>query len=281
MFKSYTFGQCNTGQNILILGAVHGNETAGSVAQKRIIDEIQQGSIRLKTGRVTFIPVVNELAQIHDKRFIDVDLNRVICACKNPQRHEEKIANELLPFLDTCDVLLDLHSTHCPADVPFAFIDYASPANLEMLSLIPVQTALAGWPEIYRQNTVIQNNCTEEYIHRRNKIGLTVECGYHKAESAIQIARQSILNVLSHYAVIDLTAPKLQRPHVITLDRFIVKKAVGQFEKPYQHLDVIKSGDILARYENGETLVAPFDGFMIMPNPSATLGHEWFYLGHD
>ena len=48
MFNVYRFNGIEKGANILFLGAVHGNEIAGTVAQKEIINQIDQGKIKLK-----------------------------------------------------------------------------------------------------------------------------------------------------------------------------------------------------------------------------------------
>lgn len=108
---------------------------------------------------------------------------------------------------------------------------------------------------------------------------VTVECGYHKAPHAINVARQSILNILAFYNVLDIPTPKTYTPKIITLKSFITKKMTGQFSKKYQHLDPIKQDEVLAVYNNGQQLCAPFDGYIIMPNPNAEIGTEWFYLG--
>lgn len=282
MFKFVTFTAPTPGKHILFLGAVHGNETAGTQAQQKIIQAIKQGQIRLKSGQVTFIPIVNEAAHDQDTRFIDVNLNRVIKQHKNPQNNEEKIANCLTLFLNACDIMLDLHSTHCPKDKPFAFIDYPNKENIELLGLIPVETALAGWPQIYRENAHIDNFSTEEFIHTHHKIGITVECGYHKASDAIQIAYQSILNVLAYYDVIETTEkPILHQPKIIYLDSFTIKKSAGQFVRDFQHLDRLSAGELIATDESGQHIYAPSDGYIIMPNPTALIGAEWFYFGHD
>ena len=279
MFTPYTFTTPNPGKNILILGAVHGNETAGTEAQLKLIEQLRNQEVKLKSGSVTFIPIVNEAANKIDERFVDVNLNRVICHHDTPSNNEERIANALLPFIEKCDILVDLHSTHCPADVPFAFLDYPTPKNLELLSLVPVQTALAGWPEIYKNQPDITNYCTEEYAHTHHKSAITIECGYHKSTDSIQIAHQSILNVLAHFGILDLPQPTKHNPRVVTLHSFVTKTAEGDFSKEYKHLDKITKDEVLAKYKNGQQLRAPFNGYIVMPNPKATLYSEWYYLG--
>ena len=178
MFKSYTFTGQTSGKHILILGAVPGNETAGTLAQQKIIRQIELGELNIISGSVTFVPIVNEAAYNQNCRYIDTNLNRVIKFHQAPQNNEEKIANELIKLIDNCDVMLDLHSTHCPQDKEFAFIDYPTEDNRRLSALVPVQTALSGWPQIYVNHPEITNFCTEEYAHQKDKMGITVECGY-------------------------------------------------------------------------------------------------------
>lgn len=279
MFKKYIFDSNIPGLKCLILGAVHGDETAGTIAQRRIIKQLETGRLNLKSGKVTFIPIVNEAAYRLRARFVDVNLNRVVCFHPTPQNNEEKIADKLTKEIDDCDIMLDLHSTHCPEDKAFAFIDYPQPDNLNLLSVMPVKTALAGWPAIYTGG-VIDNFCTEAYAHIRNKIGITIECGYHHAPQATNIAEQAILNLLSFYHIINAPKPAVQQQRIITLDSFIIKQFSGHLNRNFKHLDKIKSGEILAVYDNGSSLKAPADGYIIMPNPKAVVGTEWFYLGH-
>lgn len=281
MFKTYQFTTTQNGKNILILGAVHGNETAGTIAQLKIIEQLKKQELKLKSGSITFIPIVNEEAHKRDERFVDINLNRVVCHHDTPSNNEEKIANALLPYIEKCDIMLDLHSTHCPKDIPFAFLDYPNEKNLELLSLIPVKTALLGWPQIYKNNTHISNYCTEEYAHTHNKSAITVECGYHKADESIQIAYQSILNMLGHFNILDIPNIKKYTPRQITLHSFITKESEGEFTKDYHHLDRIQDKEVLAQYKNGQQLRAPFNGYIIMPNPTAAIHSEWYYLGRE
>lgn len=280
MFVKYDFSSGKEGLHVLILGGVHGNEVAGSIAQREIIKKIENSELILKSGKVTFIPVVNEPAFNADARFVDINLNRVVCFHQNPKNNEEKIANLLIKEIDNCDIMLDLHSTHCEGDVEFGFIDYPTEKNQELLSLIPVENALAGWPEIYAKNETIADCCTERYAYLHNKSGITVECGYHKSPKAIEVALESILNVLAYYKIVDLPIMKKRKQNIIKLDSFIIKKSDGKLSRNYKHLSEIKKGEVLAYYDNGEKIVAGFDGYMIIPNHNANIGDEWFYLGY-
>ncbi len=279
MFKKYVFQSQNPGYRFLFLGAVHGNETAGTLAQQQIIKMLNEHKLRLIKGSVTFIPVVNEAAHKKDCRFVDVNLNRVVCKHAFPCNNEERIANLLTQEIDNCDIMIDLHSTHCPKDEAFAFIDYPSPDNQKVLSVIPVRYALAGWPAIYAKRADISNFCTESYAHSQGKIGLTVECGYHKSPQSVKIAQNSILNVLASFGCIDMPKPLAQSPEIITLDSYVIKPSEGNLSRSFSHLDYLPQGTTIAQTANGQTFKSSFDGYIIMPNPEANIGSEWFYLG--
>ncbi|MDP2104085.1 MAG: succinylglutamate desuccinylase/aspartoacylase family protein, partial [Candidatus Gracilibacteria bacterium] len=66
------------GIHILFFGAIHGNEVCGPKALDEIIQDFETHKIELKSGKVTFVPICNKMAHDEGKRYIDVNLNRVI-----------------------------------------------------------------------------------------------------------------------------------------------------------------------------------------------------------
>ena len=65
------------------------------------------------------------------------------------------------------------------------------------------------------------------------------------------------------------------------LQSYITKKRDGQLCKNYKHLDFVKKGEEIAKYNDGETLVSPSDCFILLPNLNAEIGAEWYYLGSE
>ena len=53
MIEKHEFKGEHDGLSLLVLAAVHGNETAGTQACRRIIDEIERGALALKNGKMT------------------------------------------------------------------------------------------------------------------------------------------------------------------------------------------------------------------------------------
>lgn len=279
MINKFEFSAKEKGLNILILGAIHGNETAGPKAISRLIDEINNGKIILQKGSLVLVPVCNIEANIKDVRSIDENLNRVITEHKNPTTYEQKIANEICPLIKNCDIMLDLHSTHCQGDVPFAFCDYPSVENGKLIDVLPVKYVLEGWPQIYDGQGEINDFSTERYAHECGNVGTTLECGYHKAEDAGNVAYQAIINMLNKFGLIETVEVKsFEKTHIL-MKNYVIKKREGQLCKNFKHLDVIKKGELIARYDDGEELFAIDDGFILLPNLNAEIGTEWYYFG--
>ena len=67
-FKSVAYAAVAPGPRLIVLGAVHGNETCGTRGIGRALAEIDAGRLVLARGRVTFVPVTNPLAYANGRR---------------------------------------------------------------------------------------------------------------------------------------------------------------------------------------------------------------------
>jgi predicted deacylase len=158
-FKSVTYQALNPGNNLIVLGAVHGNEVCGTQAIARVMAEIDQGKIILRQGKITFVPITNPLAYAKKERSGDRNLNRNLFPTSTPQDFEDHIANWLCPLLAQHDVLLDLHSFHTPG-LPMVMIGPENNSgSLEAFKFAEQENALAlrlgvnrfvdGWLDTY------------------------------------------------------------------------------------------------------------------------------------
>ena len=120
-FESVAFSGREPGTRLIVTGAVHGNETCGTVAIRRVMDEIRDGAIEIVRGRVTFVPVANAMAYAKRERAGDRNLNRNLNPTRTPKDFEDHVANWLCPLLASHDALLDLHSTRGQSE-PFALV---------------------------------------------------------------------------------------------------------------------------------------------------------------
>lgn len=279
MIEKYEFDSGVKGTHLLVLAAVHGNETAGTNALKRLLGEIKRGEIVLKAGKLAAVPVCNPEAYRRDVRQIEENLNRVMKEHIEPQTYEQRLANEICLLIKNCDVLLDLHSTHCEGDVPFAFCDYPSEATKKLIDGLNVDYVLEGWPEIYAGQGEIQDFSTERCAHDYGKAGTTVECGYHKSAAAVELAYSAIISTLSQFGMIERGEAVTNLKKHILMKNYVVKRREGQLCKNYKHLDRVKKGEVIARYDDGEVLTAPAEGYILLPNLKAEVGAEWYYFG--
>ncbi len=128
LISHYTFTGLSDGPVLIVLGAIHGDETCGPVAIKKIMHKIDDGSIVLKSGTLRCVPVCNPRAYEGGVRYAEDNLNRIFRKSEDPQTYEARLANELCELVDKADVLLDIHSSHAPAPVNL-FVDYPTPEN--------------------------------------------------------------------------------------------------------------------------------------------------------
>ena len=185
------------GPKLIILGAVHGNETCGTEALQRLEREIESGEVCIEQGTLTMVPITNPLAFQLERRHGDRNLNRNMRVSDNPQDFEDSICNVLCPILEQHDVLLDLHSFQAPG-IPFALIGASNnTGDLEPIALAKQEEGLAlrlgadrfveGWLETYAQGVrdrqargveahVDYGVGTTETMRRSGGIAVTLEC---------------------------------------------------------------------------------------------------------
>ena len=307
-FESVHFATTTPGTRLIVTGAVHGNETCGSVAIRRVLSEIEAGQIGIVAGAVTFVPVTNPLAYQRRQREGDRNLNRRLAPTDAPREFEDHVANWLCPLLAQHDALLDLHSFRTPGE-PFALVGpennagalepFAHAAREQALVLrLGVRRIVDGWLSTYaagveqrRARRLREGDAaadlhadygvgTTEYMRRGGGWACTLECGQHDDPGAQDVAYQAILNTLAHLRLIDAPDPAPARD-VEALRLFEVvdrHHADDQFARPWQSFDAVRAGELIATRHDGSVLHAQADGRIVFPNPSAEPGKEWFYL---
>ena len=307
-FKSIAYAGPSAGVRLVLLGAVHGNETCGTQAIARIADEIDRGVIRLVAGRLTLVPVTNGLAYARRQRAGDRNLNRKLAPTEAPREFEDHVANWLCPLLAGHEVLLDLHSFSAPG-VPFVFLgprDNAGPvepfgrAALEdALALrLGVGRAVDGWLSTYaagvarrREQAALFPGAsldldprygigTTEYMRSTGGAALTLECGQHDEAKAPGVAYRAIVATLAHLRLIEAPDPPVADDlEALSLVEVIDKLHDGDaFDRAWTSFDAVRAGERIGTRADGAAVVAPFDARIVFPNPGAAAGHEWFYL---
>lgn len=307
-FESIEFSAITPGPRLIVTGAVHGNETCGTVAIRRVLDDIGHGRLAVTAGTVTFVPVTNPLAYQRRQRQGDRNLNRRLAPTAEPREFEDHVANWLCPLLARHDVLLDLHSFHTPGE-PFVMVGpedntgtlepFAHAAREQALAVrLGVRRIVDGWLETYatgvkRRSAQHAGDApvgldldpdygigTTEYMRRQGGWAFTLECGQHEEPRAPEVAYGAILNTLAHLQLIDAPAPPVATG-VEALRLFDVVDKVhadDSFSRAWASFDVVRAGDLIGTRHDGTPMRAETDGRIVFPNPAAMPGQEWFYL---
>jgi len=309
-FKSVAYAAAAPGPRLIVLGAVHGNETCGTKWIERVIAEIDAGRIALSAGRVTFVPVTNPLAYANQRRTGDRNLNRKLTPTDTPREFEDHVANWLCPLLAEHEVLLDLHSFTAPG-VPFVFMgpaDNAGPiepydraAREEALAeRLGVGRAVDGWLTTYAGGVARRQAHaarfpeatldldprygigTTEYMRSIGGNALTLECGQHEDPAAPDVAYRAIVNTLAHLRLTEAPDPPPAPMECLSLSEVVDRLHPDDaFAQAWRSFDPVAEGQTIGTRHDGSVLVAPFSGFIVFPNPAAEPGHEWFYLAQS
>lgn len=299
------------GPRLIVLGAVHGNETCGTQALQGLLEAFDAGQLRLRRGQLTVVPVTNALAHARHAREGDRNLNRKLVPPAIPQDFEDRVARVLCPLLQAHDVLLDLHSFHT-AGAPFVMVGpHDNNGDLEPFAHAQEEAALAaalgpallveGWLETYargverrRAAAVVLGRAapdpqfgvgTTEYIRACGGYGVTLECGQHDDPRAPEVARLAVLRTLRLLDMLDVqdgeTEP-LQAPVQHTLmclfDVIDCEHVGDHFTRDWSSFDPVQAGEVIGHRDDGRPVVAQTDGWIVFPNPRAQVGQEWFYL---
>jgi predicted deacylase len=294
------------GLQLIVTGAVHGNETAGTQGIRRVLNEIDHGEIEITRGTVTFVPVCNPLAYNQQRRMGDRNLNRRLQPTATPQDNEDRIANVLCPLLAAHDVLLDLHSFRSPGR-PFVMRGPAdNDADLEPFAHAAAEAQLAahvgpnrvveGWMQAYADGVARRKARgltpgavhedpsygvgTTEYMRSQGGYGITLECGQHEDPEGEEVSYTAIRQTLALLGLADLPLMPPARPfECLRLAEVIDRHAeADRFVKTWTSFDPLAEGELIAVRADGAELRAPKAGYIVFPDVGALPGHEWFYL---
>jgi uncharacterized protein len=303
MLRAHHFAGFAAGPKLIVLGAVHGNETAGTRGILRVLGELDGGRWRVERGSLTLVPVTNPLAYDKGTRMGERNLNRRLLPTAAPRAYEDHIANTLCPWLAAHDVLLDLHSFRSPGQ-PFVM---RGPANnrgaLEPFVHAAAEGRLAehvgparivdGWMSAYAQGAARRRARglledadpsygigTTETMRAQGGYGVTLECGQHDDPAGPEVAYRAIRQAVALLGLADLpllppAAPLERLSLVAVIDR---EHQNDRFAKTWTSFDVLKAGDLIATRHDGTPVRAEHDGHIVFPDPNALPGHEWFYM---
>ncbi len=307
--RAHCFRALAPGPRLIVLGAVHGNETCGTRAIERAVAAFDAGDLVLRRGSLTLVPITNPLAYNQQRRNGDRNLNRNLAPNATPQDFEDRIANVLCPLLAEHDVLLDLHSFQStgepfvmlgPVDNTATLEPFAHAADEQALALrLGPRRIVEGWLTTYAagvQRRLARTAATDraqllstdprygvgttEYMRSQGGYALTLECGQHHDPQAPEVAWQAIQRTLAHLQLVDAPAPiPTTGIEFLRLTEVVDRLHAGDsLCRAWSSYDPVETGQTIGTRHDGTPVVAPADGFVVFPNASAVAGNEWFYF---
>ena len=304
-FKSINYTGLGQGPRLIVTGAVHGNETCGTRAITRVMEQIDRGELVIARGSVTFVPITNPLAYRLEQRAGHRNLNRNLFPNPDPQDFEDQVANWLCPLLAQHDVLLDLHSFNADSE-PFVMVGpQNNDGTLQPFAHADKERALAkrlgvrrfvdGWLATYgagvqrrlsdasQLQTVLRYGVgTTEFMRSTGGYALTLECGQHRDPQAPEVGYRAIVNTLAHLGLIDAAPPTpVAAADIEALSMVVVhdKLADGDsFARTWRSFDPVSVGTVIGTRADGSAVLSELDGRILFPDVNAKPNNEWYYL---
>ena len=278
------------GPHVMITAVVHGNELCGAIA----LDWLFRQGVRPVRGKLSlgFMNVAAYHAYTPksptESRFVDEDFNRLwTAAVLDGERKSAELerARQVRPWIDTVDLLLDIHSMQ----------NKTTP--LMMAGPLPKGRALAktvGIPaDVVSDAGHAAGRRMRDYEGFSDpaspKNALLVECGQHWEAEAAPRAIETAIRFLRATGAVDAAfgaeflatrpAPETQRfievtgPVTIKTDRF-------RFAGDYLGMEVIEKAGTVIGHDGDEPIATPYDDcVLIMPSRRLTQGASAVRLG--
>ncbi len=255
------------GPTSIILAGVHGNETCGVEALRKILSSLQ-----IEKGHVLF-GYGNPHAIETNQRFTETNLNRMfkseeMLSNKEKTSYEYGRAQFLKKYLNQADALLDIHASTTPGSKPFIICE----ANADEISkYLPVDIIVSGFDKV-------EPGGTDYYMNSIGKIGICIECGYLDDPQTVQVAEEAVIAFLKACGHIsnDLT-PKKQS-YICMYDIYLTKTEKFTLSKPFDDFETIERDQVIGT-DGDEEVRSLDDSVILFAQNSERIGDEAYLLG--
>jgi predicted deacylase len=269
----WSFEAATPGPHVALVALTHGDEISGSHA----LDILLRESVRPVRGKLSLL-FANWRA--HERWtpgapnrafYIDHDMNRIWrpeLLDTAEDGIELRRARELRGFIDTVDVLLDLHSTQQPA--PAFLLPGDQPRKADFARAL-------GWPGL-----VIQDSPGSAPGRLRDyggfgtaegtRIGLVVECGQHWVAETGRNALSACLRFLAYLDMVDAGflaahAPPLppeQPRHVITTHVVVARGEGAVLDQAWPDIATVAEAGTLLGHDGVAEIRTPYQNAMLV-----------------
>ncbi len=269
------------GPHVALLSLMHGNEIAGAI----VLDDLLRAGLIPTKGKLSFAFLNLAAFERFDpqrptaSRFLDEDMNRVWDAAilRGPRRSIElDRAREIRPFVDSIDVVLDLHSMLWPSE---ALILSGTPTKGTALA-----TAIGTPSLVVADHGHVNGRRLIDYPRFSSAdtpyAACLVEAGQHWEQATVDVLRASVAGLLRHLDLVPPDAPLPPAPPVAVSRVATVTTAVTAmtssftFAQPYRGGDIIPRRDTLIAMDGETEIRTPHDNcLLVMPSLRPSRGH--------
>lgn len=277
------------GPHVAITALVHGNELSGAIA----LDFLFHQNVRPSRGRLSlaFLNVAAfrrfDPARPAASRWVEEDFNRIWDkgTLDGPRRSVElDRAREVRPWVDTIDLLLDLHSMqHATAPLTLTGLHPKGMALAEATGVPAVMVADAGHAAGRRLRDYGAFGEPEGA-----RAAILVECGQHWARATADVAIESAVRFLRATStvapdfaadVVPTTLPpppeRIEVTHAVT-----IRHSDFTFAQPFRGMEVIERAGTVIAHDGGTPVTTPYDDcVLIMPTRRLHPGQTAVRLG--
>jgi len=272
----WSFSATAPGPHVAVLALTHGNEIAGAV----LLDRWLREGLRPARGKLSLVFANLAAFQRFNPddptatRFLDEDLNRLWDAetLASPRRScELKRAQALRPFIDTVDVLLDLHSMLWPSD-PLVLAGQAPRAHalargLGTPGLVVADQGHAAGRRIIDYARFIEGDS--------GPTALLLEAGHHWAADTLAQMEATAMQVLRQAGTLPGKPAPLPMARLATVTQ-TVTAATNRFTflRPYRGGQIIPARNTVIALDGEEEIRTPHaDCLLVMPGLRTARGH--------
>jgi predicted deacylase len=269
------------GPHVALLSLMHGNELAGAI----VLDRLLRAGLRPTAGKLSFgflnLAAFDRFDPLRPtaSRFLDEDMNRVWDeAILNGPRHSIELdrAREIRSFVDSADVLLDLHSMLWPSE---ALILSGAPAKGRAMA------RAIGTPSlVVADHGHVNGRRLIDYPRFASPetpyAACLVEAGQHWEEKTVDTIMASVAGLLRHLDVVGPDAPLPPANAPLPTRLATVTTAVTAMTSSFVFVRTYRGGDIIPRRDtliamDGETEIrTPHDDcLLVMPSLRPSRGH--------
>ena len=287
----WRFAATAPGRHVLLTALIHGNELCGAWALRDLLAtgvRPRRGTLSLAFANLDAFDRFDP-GDPHASRYVHTDMNRLwggLSWRRDVAAHgaEHRRVLELLPHVEASDWLLDLHSMHEPGP-PLALVG-PMPHQAERARALGL-SALCVADQGHRAGVRMRDHGRYGNPNAADAFALLLECGYHGAQSAVDVARDALARFLVHAGTLDRSdlptswwreeitdaTPLLDVTHAVT----VAPGAAPRFAAPWRCGEVVEQAGTLIGWSGDEPVLTPYDRcWLVMPSlahavPGATL----------